>query len=288
MIKDFLLKIPILKQLIVLRRHLTKNIEIKQNEQFDKKWNSLYENGNLSLKYELEDNLYINLYQDSFLAKLIYRGVFELEEINYLKSVLKEGDTFVDIGSNIGLFTLYASKRVGENGKVLSFEPSPKTFSRFVENIELNQLNNVSQNQIGLSDKEGELTLNLSCNGMDAWETFAPDFSNKFQNQTLVPVSTLDLRLMSEDKSKIHLVKIDVEGWEKFVLLGGKQFFKEYSPIVMMEFTEENTNAAGYKVTELYDMMKDWGYNWYTIKNGVLVPSMRKLSYPYENLIAKK
>ena len=288
MIKDFLLKIPILKKLIVLRRHLIKNIEIKQNEQFDKKWNSLYENGNLSLKYELEDNLYINLYQDSFLAKLIYRGAFELEEINYLKSVLKEGDTFVDIGSNIGLFTLYASKRVGENGKVLSFEPSPKTFSRFVENIELNQLNNVSQNQIGLSDKEGELTLNLSCNGMDAWETFAPDFSNKFQNQTLVPVSTLDLRLMSEDKSKIHLVKIDVEGWEKFVLLGGKQFFKEYSPIVMMEFTEENTNAAGYKVTELYDMMKDWGYNWYTIKNGVLVPSMRKLSYPYENLIAKK
>lgn len=288
MLKDILLKIPPFKQLIKLRRCFIRNLEKKKNEQFDQKWTSLFESGNQSLKFELEDNLFINLYQDSLLAKLIYGGAFELEEISYLKNVLKAGDTFVDIGTNIGLFTLYASKRVGENGKVISFEPSPKTFSRFNENVELNNLHNVSLNQIGLSDKEGELTLNISGNGMDAWETFAPDLNNKFQNKTSVPVSALDLRLQSEDKSKISLVKIDVEGWEKFVLLGGEKFFKEYSPIVMMEFTEVNTSAAGYEVTQLYDIMNDWGYKWYAIKNGNLVPSPRKSSYPYENLIAIK
>ena len=56
----------------------------------------------------------------------------------------------------------------------------------------------------------------------------------------------------------------------------------------MIEFTEENTFNAGYPVYEIYDIMKDYGYVWYTIKDGELVLEPKKLRYPYNNLIAIK
>ncbi|MDI9311582.1 MAG: FkbM family methyltransferase [Limnohabitans sp.] len=255
---------------------------------FDQTWEGLFVNDKKFVNYELEKGLSINLYKDSLLAKLIYRGDFELEELDYMNQVLKDGDTFVDVGANIGLFSLFASRRVGALGKVILFEPSPKTYRRTVENIEINKCSNVVLNQLGISDKPDQLSLNISGDGYDAWETFAPDTSKRFQHQVTVPVTTLDIILDKEDKSKIKLIKIDVEGWEKFVLLGGTQFFTQFKPIVMLEFTEDNTKMAGYAVTELYDIMVAWGYEWYAFEKGKLVSSARKESYPYENLIAIK
>jgi hypothetical protein len=132
------------------------------------------------------------------------------------------------------------------------------------------------------------LTFYISENGHDAWNSFAPSQDNKLEKEIKVPVSTLDFELENIDKSKIALVKIDVEGWEKFVLYGGKDFFSNYNPIVMVEFTEENTFNAGYQVHDIYDIMEDFGYVWHKIYNGKLVLESKKMRYPYDNLIAIK
>ena len=235
----------------------------------------------------MNSKLKINLYKDSILSKLIYEG-FEKEETGYVISKLNEGDIFIDIGTNIGLFSLIASQIVGEKGKVISFEPTPSTFSRLIENIEINNLKNIDARNIGLSDKSDELTFYMSKNGHDAWNSFAPSLDNKLEKEIKVPESTLDFELENIDKSKITLVKIDVEGWEKFVLYGGKDFFVNYNPIVMVEFTEENTFNAGYAVHDIYDIMQDFGYVWHKIYDGKLVLESKKMHYPYDNLIAIK
>ena len=98
----------------------------------------------------------------------------------------------------------------------------------------------------------------------------------------------MDIELEEVDKSNIKLVKIDVEGWEKFVLNGGRDFFVKFSPIVMVEFTEENTFNVGYGVHEIYDIMQNYGYTWYRIRNSKLVIEIKKMHYPYDNLIAIK
>ena len=200
---------------------------------------------------------------------------------------MKEGDIFVDIGANIGLFSLIASRAVGNTGKVICFEPSPTTFVRLDENVKLNNLNNISHKNIGLSEKIDELVFFISKTGYDAWNSFAPR-EDILEDSILVPVSTLDIELNEVDKTKIKLIKIDVEGWEKFVIQGGRDLFVNYNPIVMVEFTEENTFNAGYPVYEIYDMMKDFGYVWYTIKDGELILEPKRLRYPYNNLIAVK
>lgn len=252
----------------------------------NKSWNRLFNEKDF-FEFNLNNDVKINLYKDSILSRLIYDG-FEKEETDYVASILKEGDVFIDIGANIGLFSLIASKIVGDLGLVISFEPSPNTFIRLVENVKLNTINNIDVRNIGLSDKKEELVFFVSKNGYDAWNSFAPRHDNILEESISVPVSTLDLELNDIDKSKIKLVKIDVEGWEKFVLFGGKDFLINYSPVVMIEFTEENAFNAGYPVYDIYDIMKDFGYMWYRIIKGELVLENKKMRYPYDNLIAIK
>jgi FkbM family methyltransferase len=269
-----------------IMRDFQKRQDDKVINKVDESWNKLFNEKGV-FEFNLNKDLKINLYKDSILSRLIYDG-FEKEETDYLVSILNEGDIFIDIGTNIGLFSLIASKIVGIEGKVLSFEPTPMTFSRLNENVKLNNLKNIDIRNIGLSDKKGELTFYVSNNGYDAWNSFAPSQDNKLEISIQVPVSTLDIELKDIDQSKIKLVKIDVEGWEKFVLYGGKDFLVKYNPIVMVEFTEENTFNAGYAVHEIYDLMQDFGYSWYIFKNGELIAETKKLYYPYNNLIAIK
>jgi FkbM family methyltransferase len=261
-------------------------LDKKKNIAKSKSWDKLFDN-NSCFEFNLNKNVKINLYKDSVLSRCIYDG-FEEAEIEYLTNTLTKGDIFVDIGANIGLFSLIASKIVGIEGKVLCFEPAPLTYSRLDENLKLNKLQNVDSRNIGLSDKKGELMFYVSNNGYDAWNSFAPSQDNKLESSIKVPVSTLDSELLDINKSKIKLVKIDVEGWEKFVLFGGKDFFENFSPIVMIEFTEENTFNAGYAVHDIYNVMQDFGYVWHRITKGELIKEDKKLHYPYDNLIAIK
>lgn len=252
----------------------------------DKVWNNFFDDKDF-FEYFLNKEVKINLYKDSVLSRLIYDG-FEEQESIFLADTLNEGDIFIDVGTNIGLFSLLASKLVGVNGQVVCFEPSPLTYKRLVENVILNEFKNIDCRNKGLSDKQEELLFYTSLTGYDAWNSFAPSQDNKLEKEIKVPVATLDIELQNIDKARIKLVKIDVEGWEKFVLYGGKDFFLNYQPIVMVEFAEENTFNAGYAVHEIYDIMESFGYTWYRICDGELQVEVKKLRYPYVNLIAIK
>lgn len=269
---------------------ILRDYQLKQDKKeiktANESWNRLFKDG-IFFEFNLNSEVRINLYKDSVLSRLIFDG-FEKEEIDFLSKILKKGDVFIDIGTNIGLFSLIASKIVGDEGAVISFEPAPTTFSRLNENINLNNFKNLDIRNIGLSDRKGELTFYISNNGYDAWNSFAQSQDNKLEGSIEVPVSTLDIELKNIDKTKIKLVKIDVEGWEKFVLYGGKDFFINYCPIVMVEFTEENTFNAGYPVYEIFDLMQDFGYVWYRISEGELVKEIKRMHYPYDNLVAIK
>ncbi|MGN6267196.1 MAG: FkbM family methyltransferase [Ginsengibacter sp.] len=263
-----------------------RKIEQRKEQLKEKEWLDNFADQN-SFVFQFDEDIKIYLYKDSILSRYIYDG-FEKDEIQFLKSNLKPGDIFVDIGSNVGLFSLVASKIVGANGFVHSFEPTPQTFARLQKNIALNGFINIKAKNIGLSDEKGKLDLQISENGFDAWNTFAKKENKRFQHKVSIEVSTIDDELTEIDKSRISFMKIDVEGWEKFVLKGGTSFFRNYSPVVMVEFTETNTFDAGYFVQEIYDIMVEFGYRWFRNKNGQLIPEEKKLRYRYDNLVAKK
>lgn len=256
--------------------------ERKEKQRFEAAFN-----GESSFLHKVNEEVTMRLYRDSKLSRMIYDG-FEQEETAYMQTVLKPGDTMLDIGANVGLFTMLAAQQVGATGRVLSFEPSPTTFLRLEENVAINDFNHVQCFNIGLSDKSGTLDFYTSQSGHDAWDSFAVDARGRLGNSVSVPVQALDEIVQTHTITRIDFIKIDVEGWEKFVIMGGTECLTTQSPIVMVEFTDENTFNAGYRTLDIYEAMESLGYRWFMIEDGALVPDAPQMYYPYKNLVAVK
>jgi FkbM family methyltransferase len=254
-------------------------------------WMKRYRDSDFLL-HSLNSDLKIRLYNDSILSRFIYEG-FEADEIKFLNDFLMEGDSFVDIGSNIGLFSLYASRKVGPAGTVLAFEPARLTYNRLLENIQLNGIKNIRPYQLGLSDKDEILELNVSSDGHEAWNTFVQRSDEMYSLKEKVQVKSFDNFLKENDieSDKISLIKLDVEGFELNVLRGSAGLLaSQNAPVFLVEFTDENAISAGNCCHELYKLLLQYDYSWFTydvIKKKLIRDAMR-INYPYVNLIAVK
>jgi FkbM family methyltransferase len=275
-------------------RKLDKYIIWKQKKETvksEKSWLKLFQNNDHFI-HKLSDGIKIRLYKDSILSRYIYDS-FETSEINFLNDFLNEGDCFIDIGSNIGLFSLYASRKVGPAGLVIAFEPASQTYNRMLENIQVNGIENIQPYRLGLSDRDEILELNISSNGYEAWNTFVKTSDDKFSLKEKVQVKSFDHFLQENaiDGGKISLIKLDVEGFEINVLKGSTGLLtNQNAPVFMIEFTDENAISAGNCCHELYKLLLQYDYSWYTydmIRKKLNREPMR-LNYPYNNLIAVK
>lgn len=145
-----------------------------------------------------------------------YCGLIEYEEMCFLLHYLRESDEFYDIGANVGAYTILAS--AVRKCKSYAFEPLPTTFAKLVEQLKINQIKHLVQTyNKGVALKSGELEFSslLNCKNR-------VNVDPKNKNITKVLVTTLDKEFKPRAAS---LVKIDVEGYESFVLRGGKNFF---------------------------------------------------------------
>lgn len=242
--------------------------------------------------FNLQRDLRMMLPLDSRLAKAIYCGYFEEGERQFIWRYLRRGDVFVDVGANIGMFTLIASRKVSEEGKVYAFEPSPRTYLRLTQNVALNDLRNVTCLQMGLSHHSGHLDMNVSLDGYDAWDSFAvPTAGNSFKQELVSTLRWDDFVDEHNLAGRVAFMKIDVEGWESRVLGGGQAFFGRLdAPVLQIEFTEEAAQASGTSCPGLYRQLETFGYRMFTyeMKTNRLIPEPLRNHYPYLNLFAVK
>jgi FkbM family methyltransferase len=207
---------------------------------------------------------------------------------------LKVGDTFVDVGANIGLFSLIASTRVGEKGKVYSFEPAKGTFIKLIQNIDRNGIKNVRCFQAALSHTSAEVSLYSAQQGFDAWNSLAKPYEHQGATEdveTVRSVTWADFAHAERLVGNVSLMKIDVEGWESNVLAGAKSVLeREDAPVLVLEFTDAASRSAGSTCRELYKRTEALGYTLYTYDHlhKVLVLDPIRDEYPYVNLIAAK
>ena len=145
-------------------------------------------------------------------------GSFEETEVNIFREKLEIGMTVIDIGANIGYYTVIAGKRIGVNGKVFAFEPEENNFSLLSRNISLNKLNNVTVFKVALADKSGEKSLYLD-NDNKGHHSLSSQKS-RTEKRVLVKTDTLDNILEKYGSPKIDLIKMDIEGAEFLALKG--------------------------------------------------------------------
>ncbi len=235
----------------------------------------------------------IRLFRNANLSQELYCYGFEEAEIRFFRSYLKPGDQVLDVGANIGLFSLIASESVTSSGKVFAFEPSPQTYAWLKENIDANVLQNVETNKLALSDRNGNIDFFVSAEGFDAFNSIIrPSKGDNYKKES-VPTLTLDEFLRSKQLAgKIRFIKIDVEGFEIPLLEGGREELSSaQAPDLIVEFTESNARNAGTTCADLYDKITGFGYSLYEyhMASNSLVHEPRGRNYTtYKNLIATK
>jgi len=184
---------------------------------------------------------------------------YELDTQLVLRTLVKPGDTVIDVGANIGMITLLASHLVGPEGRVLSFEPNPNPRGRLRHHIEINGIKNVDIFDVALSDIEEEKTLKVD-GSHDGIGTLAnrPDFTNVTQIHRLM-TAIGDNTLPPALKGKVF-IKIDVEGYEPRVLRGLARTIEKYRPTILTEIEPAHLESAGSSTAELFQIMEAYGY----------------------------
>ncbi len=214
------------------------------------------------------------------MAALVYwRGAHEWAPLFLLKNILKPDMTLYDAGANMGEFTTYAAHLVGSKGRIVSFEPMTVTFALLRENISLNRFESrVSAFNIGLSDKKGEAELFAASevNNIGSVEDglhtlFGTTSRNSFLQK--IQLETMDEFVETHHLSPPDVIKIDVEGSELFALKGAAKVLERYHPKIILEFSKETFEAAGYTQTDVLSYLKTFRYKFHTIETrGKLKP----------------
>ena len=138
----------------------------------------------------------------------------------YMKQRLRPGDAFVDIGANIGYYSLLAADLVGESGMVIAFEPEPGVFESLTRSVAANQYSNVRLHNVGLSNREGKLQLYRARDTAHSLVE-ATEQDPQFRGAVVVEVAILDrYASATELDERVRLIKIDVEGEEVRVVEG--------------------------------------------------------------------
>jgi FkbM family methyltransferase len=235
---------------------------------------------NIPFKFLLINGNKIKFYAKGQITLSLFNNEFENNETSIFQKIIQRDMVVVDAGANIGLYSLIASKLIGEKGKVFSFEPSKETFARLCSNIELNNVTNITPLNIGLGDKIDEKLVLLQDDGLgDATRYLLPqnqapsdifDEVSKSNVEEII-IDTLDNCLNKFNIQSIDFLKIDTEGFEYYILKGATNILKN-SPniVILMECTPTGTARANTNQDEVFKIIKNAGLNifyWNKIKN---------------------
>ncbi len=228
---------------------------------------------NTPFKYRLPDGDFIRLYPQGQIAKPLYTGHFERKEVRLFFAFLKPGMHIVDVGANIGIYSIIACKKLEERGGVIwAFEPSLQNYERLLENLSLNKCNNlVTPVNMGLGNKDSEeLYLRRDTGHGDADRYILPDnkppsegspiIKEKVEEE-VVALTTLDSFMGKTNNSRVDFMKMDAEGFEYFGLQGARKILTSNPNMVfMLECTELGTQRAGHTQQDVYDILNEFGF----------------------------
>lgn len=174
------------------------------------------------------------------------------DEEKIAEMFLRAGDVCLDVGANIGNFSLFASKIVGKHGKVFAFEAHPATYHYAKRNIALNAMKNIICEQKAVGEKRGSISFSD-----DSY-----DDVNHVQKEGGVSVEmiTLDEYLPLQGEKIVAFMKIDIEGYELFALEGAATLLQK-TKYVLFEAYEKSASSYGYHVEDVYNFFLQNGFD---------------------------
>ncbi|MCU1384017.1 MAG: FkbM family methyltransferase [Acidobacteria bacterium] len=201
-------------------------------------------------------------------GRMLYAtGEYESETTRIVTRFLAPGDTMIDVGANIGYFTILGARRVGPRGRVVAFEPVGRVRERLTYNLQLNDLTNVTVRDEALSAQSGAAEFFTGPQDDSGLASLRP-----LAASTRVSVMRARLDDLWDADQPIALIKIDVEGAEMAALEGMAGCLTRHSPDVIVEVTDEYLRALGASAAALVGFLTGQGYSMYRIDHDRLAP----------------
>jgi FkbM family methyltransferase len=203
--------------------------------------------------------LHVHGEQDQYVSRQIReQGIWEPYETSLVLSLLEEGSVFVDVGANIGYFTVLAASLVGPGGAVFAFEPDPANFGLLQANVTLNSVDRqVSALQAGLAGTSGDGRLFLSADNLGDHQIYATDA----QRASLPIVLVNGSEYLADRLARIDLLKVDTQGSEYEVMSGLLPLLRqlEQPQRIIIELTPLSLRQAGASGRALIELLASLG-----------------------------
>lgn len=195
---------------------------------------------------------------DPVVSGALALGAYEPYFTEEFRRHIPQGGVVVDIGANLGYYTLIASKSAR---MVIAYEPEKENLRFLKRTIALNQLTNVRVIEKGLGALPGNLVLTLD-----------PDNKGKHTllsgvtgDQAMIPITTLDASLCAEHFTQVDLIKMDIEGWEAHALRGMRETLERMHPIIFFEYAPARIRASGESGVLMLETLRNFGYTLFLI-----------------------
>lgn len=202
--------------------------------------------------------LKIEVAPTDYLQNLIYyTGTFEDHCLSVLCKLLRPGDYLLDIGANIGLFSLESARIVKENGMVYAFEPNSENYNHLLNNIKLNNFTNINAMHFGIGKSHSEISLRLPKGGNKGEYTIGDVEGDIIEN---ICIEKMDDVVTNEDIKKVNFIKMDIEGAEIDALIGMKETIKKHRPIFIVEIWRDALRRFNYTPFDLVNFFQDLNY----------------------------
>lgn len=186
-----------------------------------------------------------------------------------VRKLLRSGDVFLDFGANFGIYTLIASRIVGDRGQVHAFEPQPRLVEIIKAQLVFNNISNVKVHPVGVGDETIDLVLRNPVDHHTGTATLREEMKEGIEVGRVQVVRADDV-LGDVPSSARVFAKIDVEGFEYKALKGLQKLLSNPKIAVLVEITDNWLNEMGTSAAAVYDMMKNYGFEAYEISRSSL------------------
>lgn len=174
--------------------------------------------------------------------------------------LIKENYNVVDVGGNIGLFAVIASKKITHNqGKVYVFEPDPECFEVIKKNIEFHQLKNVHLSQCALSDEEKTVHF-FKDEYYSTLGSFAKNNTDHNTKALKVKTCKLDDYVKKYSIQKVDLIKLNIQGSEGLAIEGAKNIIEKDLPLIITEYWPYGMKNIGYDSKQFIEYFLSLNY----------------------------
>ncbi|MBZ5568034.1 MAG: class I SAM-dependent methyltransferase [Acidobacteriia bacterium] len=199
---------------------------------------------------------------DETSAQLFISGYYDPNELSFLEETLRPGMVFIDVGANIGLYTLFAATLVESRGTVLALEPSRREFRHLSDNLRLNAAHNVRALPLAASHLSSVTELLVAEAAHAGHNTLGGFAYDNVAAEARQPVSTttLDSLVQEQRLARVDVIKIDVEGHEWFVLQGARDTLARFRPVLLLEVCEPALARQGCSGEKIRALLAEQGY----------------------------